>query len=68
MPDDWKPVRKGGYPGWPRKTFRDKNGNPYHYDHNLNKFVDGKWTSKAELKEQKTKNEGGEKDGIEKGG
>ena len=55
MKDDWKPKRKGGYPGGVRRTFRDGKGNTYHYDHNEGKFVEGMYKSSAALNPNKKK-------------
>lgn len=62
MRDDWKPVRKGGFPGGVRRTVRDRNGVPWHYDHNRKEWVEGMWNSKAALKlANNRKDEGNDK-------
>ena len=57
MRDDWRPVRKGGFPGGVRRTVRDRNGDPWHYNHNLKEWVPGMWNSKAALKPANDRNE-----------
>jgi len=50
MLDDWNPKRTGRFPGGVRRTIRDRKGNPWHYDHNLKKWVEGMWSDRAALK------------------
>jgi len=59
VPDDWKPDYSGrGRPGV-KRTVRDRNGVPWHYDHNLKRWVEGMWTSKAALRPGKQRKEEG---------
>ena len=48
MKDDWRPQLKTR--AKTIRTVRDKNGNPWHYDHNEKKWVEGMWSAKAKLK------------------
>ena len=57
MRDDWEPVLKGRFPGGVRRTVRDRNGVPWHYDHNRKEWVQGMWNSNAALKSDNARNE-----------